>query len=228
MKHTKLTVGKDRRMKNTFARFRNACKATDALKRYPRKPLDTILEYIRFRKVTPYIPKDATLLDVGTGDGTFLDYLQGHTRFAVGIDPYIAGPSENGNTLRLPGDFPYDYTEDFTFDVSTMLASIDHIPVDEHACIVNGCWKYLNPGGRVIITVPHPRVDRLLELLTSLNILEGFSIQEHYGFNPQWLPDIFNGWKLLKKERWELGCNYLFIFEWSSDRCMCEKIWESQ
>jgi len=105
------------------------------------------------------------------------------------------------------------YTKNFRFDVITMLASIEHIPVEEHTCIVNGCWKYLKPGGRVIITVPHPRVDRLLELLTSLNILEGFSIQEHYGFNPQWLPDIFNGWKLLKKERWELGCNYLFIFE---------------
>lgn len=199
-------------MKKTLARFLKTRKSSHNEK-YPRTPLDEILEYLRFTKVAPYIPKGATLLDVGTGDGAFLLYLNGHVRTAVGIDPYLTQPASRDNCRLIPGSFPYDYDEDITFDVITLLAAIEHIPMDEHPCVVNGCWKYLNPGGQVILTVPHPRVDRLLDVLKKLRMIEGFSMHEHYGFNPECLPHVFKGWRHVKKERWELGCNYLFIFE---------------
>jgi len=199
-------------MKNTVTRFLKTRKISHN-KKYPRTPLDEILEYLRFTKVVPYIPKGATLLDIGTGDGAFLHYLNGHVRDAVGIDPYLTHRERNGNYQLIPGNFPYDYDENTTFDVITLLATIEHIPMDEHLCVVKGCWKYLNPGGQVILTVPHPHVDRLLDVLKKLRILEGFSMHEHYGFNPECLLHVFKGWRLLKKDRWELGCNYLFIFE---------------
>jgi len=64
----------------------------------------------------------------------------------------------------------------------------------------------------VIITAPHPRVDKLLDVLKALRIIKGLSLEEHHGFDPERLPEIFDRWTLLKKERWELGCNYLYIF----------------
>ena len=62
-------------MRKTFARYRKALKASHGGPRYPRKTFDEILEYLRFTKVEPYIRKEATLLDIVTGDGTLLHYL---------------------------------------------------------------------------------------------------------------------------------------------------------
>ena len=93
-----------------------------------------------------------------------------------------------------------------------MMAVVEHIPMEVFPDVTEGCWKYLNPGGRVIITVQHPRVEKLLDQLKVFRIIEGFSMHEHYGFDPEYLPDIFNRWKLVKRERWGFGCNNLFIF----------------
>ena len=200
-------------MKHTVPRFLKARKNSYGYPKYPRKLLDEILEYLRFTKVEPYIPPGATLLDIGTGDGNFLHYLNGHIRDAVGIDPYLTESAEIGSYHLISGYFPEDFDQDITFDVITILAALEHIPYHQLPCVVNTCAKYLKTGGQVIITVPHPRVDNILKLLTGLRVFVGFSTHQHHGFNPEYLPTLFNGWKLVKKQRWELGCNYLFIFE---------------
>ena len=207
-------------MGKIFARFQKALRTSQGSPRYPRKPLDEILEYLRFTKVEPYIPKGATLLDIGTGDGTLLHYLKGHIHAAVGIDPHLTHTSKIGNVSLIPGNFPQDFNENMTFDVITLLATLEHIPVDRLPLVVKACWKCLKPGGQVIITVPHPRIDRFLSLLKKLRILEGLSLHEHYGFDPKCIPKLFSRWSLVKKERWELGCNYLFIFE-KPNRFIC-------
>ena len=175
--------------------------------------MDSILEYLRFTKVEPYIPKGVTLLDIGTGDGRFLHYLNGHVQTTVGIDPHLTQTVEFGACRLLPGYFPRDFVECSRFDVITMLAVVEHIPMDVLREVAAACWESLKPGGQVIITVQHPRVEPLLDLLKALKIVKGFSMHEHYGFNPECLPDIFNRWQLIKKERWGFGCNNLFIFE---------------
>ena len=199
-------------MKHTVARFLKTRKNSHCVK-YPRKPLDELLEYLRFTKVEPYIPNGATLLDVGTGDGNFLHYLNGRIGTAVGIDPHLTQSTKIDNYHLIPGYFPYDFNENITFDVITLLAAIEHIPMDVVPRVVDACWKYLKPGGLVILTVPHPRIDGFLYLLKKLRILKGFSMHEHYGFDPKCLPKLFSRWTFVKRERWELGCNYLFIFE---------------
>lgn len=76
------------KMKSTFARFLKKRHDSQG-ERYPRTPLDSSLEYLRFRKVDPYIPKGVTLLDIGTSGGRFLHYLSGHVQTAVGINLYL-------------------------------------------------------------------------------------------------------------------------------------------
>ena len=200
-------------MQNAFARFLKARKNSRGNPRYPRKPLDEILEYLRFTKVEPYIPQAATLLDVGAGDGNFLRYLNGHLQDAVGVDSHLKQTVEFETCHLVPGFFPYDFETDSTFDVITMMAVAEHIPMDVFSDVAKACWKYLKPDGQVIITVQHPRVEGLLDLLKDLRIVEGFSMHEHYGFDPECLPRIFNRWKLIKRERWGFGCNNLFIFK---------------
>ena len=200
-------------MPNAFSRFRKARKNSNS-KRYPRKLFDEILEFLRFTKVEPYVPKGATLLDVGSGDGNFLRYLNGHLESAVGIDLHLTHRANLGNAHLVPGYFPYDFAEtDRTFDVITLMAVAEHIPMAVLSDVADACWKYLKPDGQVILTVQHPRVEGLLDLLNALGIIEGFSMHEHYGFDPECLPEIFNAWKLIKREQWGFGCNNLFIFE---------------
>ena len=184
------------------------------LPRVPKKPLDQLLESLRFAKVKPHIQKGTHLLDVGAGDGTFLRYLNGHIHSGVGIDPILTHAVQLRDTCHLvPGYFPHDFVDSSDmFDVITMLAVIEHIPESELYKLANACWDALRPDGRVIITVPHPHVDKILDILKALRIIKGLSLEEHHGFDPEQLPEIFNRWTLLKKERWELGCNYLFIF----------------
>lgn len=182
---------------------------------YPRTYLDTALEFFRFAKVETYIPKDVCLLDIGTGDGNFLRYLNGRIRTAVGIDSQLTTPLFFGACRLVPGYFPQDFTENTTFDVITMLASVEHIPMKLLPKVADTCWKHLKPRGQVIITVPHPHVDGLLNLLQTLQLIKGFSLHQHYGFNPESLFEIFKtpSWQLIKRERWGFGYNNLFIFE---------------
>ena len=200
-------------MQNAVVRFLKARKGSHENPRYPRKLLDEILEYLRFTKVEPYIPEGATLLDIGAGDGNFLRYLNGHLQSAVGIDSHLKQTIEFRTCHLVPGVFPYDFKRELAFDVITMMAVAEHIPMEVFPDVAQACWKYLKPGGQVIITVQHPRVEGFLDLLKDLRIVEGFSMHEHYGFDPECLPRIFNRWKLIKRERWGFGCNNLFIFK---------------
>ena len=109
--------------------------------------------------------------------------------------------------------FPHDFYTEERFDVITLLAVVEHIPETELQHVAEACYKYLNPKGHIIITVPHPFADKILNMLKYLRVIKGLSLEQHYGFDPEQLTDIFNKWKLIKKERWELGLNYLFIFE---------------
>lgn len=200
-------------MLNAFIKFLKARKDAH-LAAFPRKPLDEILEFLRFTKVAPYIKKHARLLDVGAGDGNFLRYLNGHLDYAVGIDTRLREAVALPTYRLIRGAFPDDFLATETaFDVITMLAVAEHIPMSAFPDVAEVCWKYLKPDGRLIITVQHPRVEGLLNLLKSIKIVEGFSMHEHYGFDPECLPKIFYRLKLLKRERWGFGCNNLFIFK---------------
>lgn len=179
----------------------------------PLKAIDHLLASMRFAKVKPYIANGAKLLDVGTGDGRFLRKLNGHVDSAVGIDPILKKPITLGTCRLVPGYFPKDWVIDESFDVITMLATIEHIPSNRLPAVEEACWKLLSPGGQLIITVPHPIVDKILYFLKYFRCINGLALEEHYGFVPETLSDYFRRWKLVKKTRWQLGCNYLFVFQ---------------
>ena len=177
-------------------------KHTQTLPKIPKKPMDRLLEYLRFSKVKRYTPKRAYLLGVGTGDGSFLRFLDRHIRFGIGIDPVFTTSIELETYAFHPGALPHDFETDRRFDVITLLAVVEHIPESDLQQAADTCWNILKPNGRVIITALHPFVDNILNVLKFLRILNGLSLEEHYGFTPECLPNIFTRWKLIKKARW--------------------------
>lgn len=178
-------------MKNALTRFLKKRKNSHG-DSYLRKPIDEIPEFLRFTKVESYIPKAAALLDIGSGDGNFLRYLNKYLQMAVGIDSHLTQPTEVGVGRLIPGYFPYSFVQNRTFDVITMMAGVEHIPMDVLPKVANACWEYLNCNRQVIITVQDPRVESFLNLLKDLAIVEESSMHEHYDFDPDCLPDIFN------------------------------------
>ena len=81
--------------------------------------------------------------------------------------------------------------------------------------LAENCFKYLVPGGKLIITVPSPQVDQILEILLKLKLIEGMSLEEHYGYKPEDTEHIFAAplFKMVKKEKFQFGLNNLFVFE---------------
>jgi len=112
------------------------------------------------------------------------------------------------------GHFPEDLPQDAElFDCVTMLAVLEHVP--DPAAVARACHRVLAPGGRVVLTVPAPLVDRILEVGMALRLLDGMDAEHHHGFDPRETLPAFRGagFTLRRHRRFELGLNHLFVFQ---------------
>lgn len=179
------------------------------------KALDRYLQKVRINKARPFIRKGDTVLDIGSVDGVMFDAWEGHISHGFGIDPTLESKVEKPLYTLIPGYFPEVSPPGILFDAITMLAVLEHIPTKQQQELAMHCFNYLKPGGRVIITVPSPQVDAILDVLSALKLIDGMSLEEHYGFDPSQTEKIFNAsqFRLLAKKKFQLGLNNLFVFE---------------
>jgi 2-polyprenyl-3-methyl-5-hydroxy-6-metoxy-1,4-benzoquinol methylase len=173
-------------------------------------PLDRLIQRLRIRKALPHIPSGGRLLDIGCADGTLIRAAAGRVRDAVGIDP--DAPTGSG---LIRGSFPQDLHDVGPYDVIALLAVFEHVHDEERPAFVAACRALLRPGGRVVLTVPAPLVDRIVDTLRRLRLLHGMDIEAHHGYQPEQTPGYFAaaGMRLVTHETFELGLNHLFVFE---------------
>jgi len=152
------------------------------------KLVDRYLQSVRIKKAKAYIRKNDSILDIGSADGTMFEKLRTLIGKRVGVEP----------TIKV-----------------TMLAVLEHIPTAQQTQMALDCHRFLKPGGRVIITVPSPQVDYILDILLRLKLIDGMSLEEHYGFKPEDTERIFRApfFTLIKKRKFQFGLNNLFVFE---------------
>jgi len=181
------------------------------------KPLDRTLQWLRIRQVRPFVDASSRVLDIGCFDGTLAEELGPFASY-VGVDPDAPPSSEHPAWRFVRGTFPNDDVPSAAFDVVTALAVLEHIPTTEQRDFAERCFAALVPGGRMVITVPSPLVDHILEVLMKLRILDGMETTQHYGFDPIATRQLFvgAGFVLEKHERFELGLNHLFVFRRAS------------
>lgn len=181
------------------------------------KAVDRLLQNWRIDKARRYIPAGARVLDIGCADGALADRVPGLTEY-VGVDPDLASLPPRPNRRYLRGTFPQVLEDSRPFDAITMLAVLEHVPPEQQSPLAQSCAAYLKEGGRLIISVPSPLVDHILDGLKLLRVIDGMAVEEHYGYEIEQTPALFNvgGLSLLKWEKFQLGLNNLFVFQKSA------------
>lgn len=179
------------------------------------KKLDIILQNTRIRKAAKFIRQGDEVLDIGSVDGVMFEKLRHVIKGGTGIDPTLEQEIKTDVYHLIPGYFPDVVPQGKTFDAITMLAVLEHIPLDKQQALVENCWKYLNKNGRVIITVPSPAVDYVLSVLLFFKLVDGMALEEHYGFEAKDTDKLFVGkyFKMIHHSTFQLGLNHLFVFE---------------
>lgn len=177
-------------------------------------PIDGFLRDWRVRKAEPFIGPGVSVLDVGCYDGSLFKAYASRMARGVGIDPTLTRSTGIGRFRFIADRFPSDLIGDERFDVITMLAVLEHVDLSELPTWRAACERLLVPGGTLLLTVPAPQVDKILDVLRALHLVAGMSAEEHHGFDPSLVPQLFDSrrFRMVIHRRFEMGLNHLFVF----------------
>lgn len=177
------------------------------------RAIDRLLQRWRIREAVPFVHAGDRVLDVGCFDGALIDCVLPRISAAVGVDP-LATPTQNGKVTILRGTFPGDTPlAGESFDCITMLAILEH--VEDPIALGDACARLLKPGGRLVLTVPHPFVDYIVHALVWVGASDPADLEGHHGFDVNQTEQIFvdAGFRLVVQRTFELGLNRLYVFE---------------
>lgn len=177
------------------------------------KWFDKYLQNVRISKARKYIKNGSIVLDIGSDDGKLFEQIK-EIKFGIGIDPNLNDNFETERYKLIKGFFPANCPDQYKFDVITMLAVLEHIPKSTQKTLPDSCDKILNTDGFIIITVPSKHVDYILTALKKIGLVDGMSLEEHYGFDASETKSIFpiDKFELVKHKKFQFGLNNLFVF----------------
>ncbi len=179
------------------------------------KQLDRFIQRWRMRQALRFIPAGALVIDIGAHEGELFEALGPGLIRGFGVEPLLRQARDGPNYHIAPGYFPAVRPAEGGWDAITLLAVLEHVPTKEQPGLMAACHELLKPGGRVIITVPAQAVDHILAALRFLRLIDGMSLEEHYGFEPADTARIFARphFRLRHHSRFQAGLNHLFVFE---------------
>jgi len=179
------------------------------------KKIDYLLQGQRIKQAKKYITGNS-ILDIGCHYGELFEIIgKKKTITGAGIDGVLDRKIEKEHYTLFPGYFPQDFPLEKQYDNITLLAVLEHIPLQELEQYPKLLSRYLNPNGRVIVTVPTKYVDYILDFLVFFKLIDGMDLEHHQDFERPIIKKLFteNGYKLIADKRFELGLNILYVFE---------------
>lgn len=178
------------------------------------KWFDKFLQKERLKKASNFIKPNSIILDIGSDNG-ILFKTNSNIKFGIGIDPNIKEGYSEKNYSLIKGYFPDSCPDGISFDAITLLAVLEHIPTNQQKDFAQKCFDILNYNGIVIITVPSPKVDQILNVLKKFQIVDGMHLEEHFGFNPEDVKGIFDSkdFRLIHHRKFQFGLNNIYVFQ---------------
>ncbi len=144
-------------------------------------------------------PKDAALLDVGCGEGVFVEeLLRNGFSNVMGIDEnYSSDIVVKGSALSLP-------FQDKSFDVVLFLDVLEHISIEKQEIAIKEIFRILRAGGTLVVSIPNlAHLASRIGFLLKGKLVRTASVEKHPGDRPiiEFL-NVFlkNGFLLQKKK----------------------------
>jgi 2-polyprenyl-3-methyl-5-hydroxy-6-metoxy-1,4-benzoquinol methylase len=182
------------------------------------KVLDKLIRYWRVEVALCNCPKNMkNVFDIGCDDSYLLKKLKSNTSRQDGVDPRLdADVADNSSEIKR-GFFPsaiQDYQMEGIYDAIFALAVFEHFSEEDLQKSATVISKMLSPKGKLIITIPEPVVDKILDILIFFRLIDGQATEEHHGFDPDTLVTCFSkSLRLVKQDKFQFGLNNLFVFE---------------
>ena len=182
------------------------------------KFLDNVIRYWRVKVALSHVPSSGrSAFDIGCDDGYLLDKLPNFFTVKEGVDPRLKADDISANRKLIKGLFPQaieDYQLKGAYDAIFGLAVFEHFSETALESSASTIRNMLSKNGKLIVTVPHPLVDRILDLLMFFKLIDGQATEEHHGFEPDDLVRRFSSsLRLVKHEKFQFGLNNVYIFE---------------
>lgn len=108
-----------------------------------------------FRITGTSIFRNKIVADIGCGAGSFLDFIRGHAKEAIGIEPSTI----YRNSLQKRGYLSYPYVKDALpekenqVEVAVSFSVLEH--VEDPLVFLKEIYKLLSPGGKLILSTPN-------------------------------------------------------------------------
>jgi 2-polyprenyl-3-methyl-5-hydroxy-6-metoxy-1,4-benzoquinol methylase len=177
--------------------------------------LSPILRSRRIAAVRPFLGQ-GNLLDIGCGTGKLARYVDAKRYVGVDRDQEsikIARSKFPAHRFLTLGEFAGS-THEGEFNQVVGLAVIEH--VDDPKQWLGWLRTALKPGGRVILTTPHPSARSLHEIGAKVGLFSREGAAEHRDLidrqRMSQLADA-NGFRIRNFRGFLLGCNQLFVLE---------------
>lgn len=178
--------------------------------------LSPLLERFRLRQAIPHISPGSSVLDIGCGRARVLKFIQPPSYLGLDVIPEVI----TRNRARYPQyEFALvnvekeDVRVDRRFNVVLMLAVLEHLV--QRAEVVGRVKGLLAAGGCIIVTTPHPRGRKVLEIGSRAGVFSSESQEEHHGLmDREELRGLAArcGLHLTRYQMFLLGMNQLAIF----------------
>ncbi len=182
------------------------------------KSIDKILRYWRTKVALKNAPRlMEAVFDIGCDEGYLLKRLKRNVIIKEGVDPRLERDTFIDGIKLSKGYFLQTFNKDDkvnVYDAIFALAVFEHFSEEDIFLSVEVIKRLLAPNGRLIVTVPHPFVDHILDVLMFFRFIDGQALEEHHGLKPSYLIDSFSTClKLVKHEKFQFGLNNVFVFE---------------
>jgi 2-polyprenyl-3-methyl-5-hydroxy-6-metoxy-1,4-benzoquinol methylase len=173
----------------------------------PSSPFAPFLRWQRLRMARPYL--HGRVLDYGCSIGALADFCQPDGYLGVDISEEALAVARAAHPRH---EFDSKVSEHERFDVIVALAVLEHL--DDPLGVLTRWSGMLNPGGRIVITTPHPSYEWVLTAGARLGLFDRHSLDEHEDLlDHARMRELAGqaGLELTRYRRFLLGANQLFV-----------------